>query len=308
MKWITRLLLLGLLLVAILCWKLHPFLAVQAPLGRGLLVVEGWIGKGPLEQAAERYAAGGYTQVATVGGLRPCAFYLKVGERALMELTDTLAGQGVVNVSGIQGAGFELIADGITVLRAHVAGEGMDFPFHLPKPTRKLELLASNNGPFTSDIDDIFVREWTLAGSSLMAHVQEPLILARTGTPRDIPRTYAHEAYARLASFGVPLSAMVCVPALNEATGRTCAAARALAASPLLLAHDSLDLVSLGVHGRRSRASLRTAVGNGVAVGIVSLPDEECSPKWWRSASGRQKMMKECLGLLANCGAVHKKE
>jgi hypothetical protein len=66
----------GWLLVAIFVaavpWLLlrtvYPFLAPSQPLGRGLLVVEGWIGDRGLDTALAAWRAGGYERVATTGG------------------------------------------------------------------------------------------------------------------------------------------------------------------------------------------------------------------------------------------------
>ena len=47
---------------------LYGFLAPQEPLGRGLLVVEGWIGRDALAAAAEAWREGEYEALLTTGG------------------------------------------------------------------------------------------------------------------------------------------------------------------------------------------------------------------------------------------------
>jgi hypothetical protein len=45
-----------------------PFLAVDEPVGRGLLVVEGWIPRRALREAAEAFRRGGYAALVVTGG------------------------------------------------------------------------------------------------------------------------------------------------------------------------------------------------------------------------------------------------
>lgn len=56
---------------------LYPFLAPNAPLGEGLLVVEGWAGAPAFDEAARRIASGAYRHAFTTGGPieadSPCA-------------------------------------------------------------------------------------------------------------------------------------------------------------------------------------------------------------------------------------------
>jgi hypothetical protein len=47
---------------------LYDFLAPNEPLGRGLLVVEGWVDDTALEESARLWRAGGYTRLVTTGG------------------------------------------------------------------------------------------------------------------------------------------------------------------------------------------------------------------------------------------------
>ncbi len=65
----TLVLLAGAALAALVLARTLPgFLAVDAPEGRGLLVVEGWISRAALREAAERFRAGGYDLVVVTGG------------------------------------------------------------------------------------------------------------------------------------------------------------------------------------------------------------------------------------------------
>lgn len=47
---------------------LHPFLAATAPIGGGVLVVEGWAGAPGFDEAMRRFASGAYERVVATGG------------------------------------------------------------------------------------------------------------------------------------------------------------------------------------------------------------------------------------------------
>jgi hypothetical protein len=48
--------------------RLYPFLAPQAPVGHGVLVVEGWLSEDAFDAAAAVWRSGGYTLLVTTGG------------------------------------------------------------------------------------------------------------------------------------------------------------------------------------------------------------------------------------------------
>ena len=58
-------------LAAISALRLHDFLALNAPIGARVLVVEGWIGPEELEQAAAVFRSGHYELLITTGGPTP---------------------------------------------------------------------------------------------------------------------------------------------------------------------------------------------------------------------------------------------
>lgn len=49
--------------------NIYTFLAPNDPVGTHILVVEGWLAPGELDQAVQTFKAGGYTRVVTTGGL-----------------------------------------------------------------------------------------------------------------------------------------------------------------------------------------------------------------------------------------------
>ncbi len=58
----------GALVLILVFWRLHAFLSPSAPVGSGLLVVEGWVGKSELRAALELFRDGDYELLVTSGG------------------------------------------------------------------------------------------------------------------------------------------------------------------------------------------------------------------------------------------------
>jgi hypothetical protein len=57
---------------------------------------------------------------------------------------------------------------------------------------------------------------------------------------------------------------------------------------------QSLDIVTLGPHARRSRLIYEKALGNGVKVGVIALDDPAYdSRRWWRSSEGVREVLFE---------------
>lgn len=64
----TLLAILAIVTVLLVGRALYPLLAPTAPVGGGLLVVEGWIGRSALSSALEIYRDGAYDKLVTAGG------------------------------------------------------------------------------------------------------------------------------------------------------------------------------------------------------------------------------------------------
>lgn len=58
----------------------------------------------------------------------------------------------------------------------------------------------------------------------------------------------------------------------------------------------SLNLITLGCHGRRSHYLFEKALGDEIKVGIISLPNQGFNAdKWWRSSYGFRQVMQETI-------------
>lgn len=59
----------------------------------------------------------------------------------------------------------------------------------------------------------------------------------------------------------------------------------------------AVNLVTLGVHGARSRILFQSALGDSIKVGIISIPNMFYGPdNWWHSSKGFREVMNEAFG------------
>jgi len=59
----------------------------------------------------------------------------------------------------------------------------------------------------------------------------------------------------------------------------------------------AVNLMTMGVHGARSRLLFQSAMGDSIKVGIISLPNMFYGPNdWWHSSKGFREVMNEAFG------------
>ena len=113
--------------------------------------------------------------------------------------------------------------------------------------------------------------------------------------------TQAELAAAILRELGVKQGQVVSVPAPLVRTDRTYASAQALKSwiSESNMAIDSLDVVSLGPHARRTQWLFQMAVGDEIQVGVIAAtPDEYGADDWWTWSSGVRAVIGETVAYL----------
>ena len=60
------------------------------------------------------------------------------------------------------------------------------------------------------------------------------------------------------------------------------------------LSPRTINVVTLGVHARRSRLLFEKAMGDDITVGIISITNEEYDPnRWWRYSEGVKEILSE---------------
>jgi len=59
----------------------------------------------------------------------------------------------------------------------------------------------------------------------------------------------------------------------------------------------AVNLMTMSVHGARSKVLFQAALGDSIKVGIISFPNMFYGPDdWWHSSKGFREVMNEALG------------
>ena len=130
-------------------------------------------------------------------------------------------------------------------------------------------------------------------------------LIITTGGPIDFQlpcgnyKTYAELAAAVLQDLHVAPEKIVFVPAPVKNIDRTYVSAVALKQwiDQNRPNAKSLDIITLGLHARRSLILYEMALGSKVSVGVISVPEQEYDPDtWWRSSLGVKNIIDEVIG------------
>ena len=296
-RFLFVLIILALLLAGTLS-PLHHYLAVTAPVDARVAVVEGWMPSERMDAVREEIERRHYSHIFTTGTLRPFSYYMRNGEHLVMQASDPVQGEVKINVSGIAHAGFILLAGTDTVLVQAVTGAPTTWHAYLPRPVHSLELLSTNSGMPPDDVDNIYVKRFQVGGVNMHGLVTELVRVHGDGSRSNGSPTHAHAAAAQLVARGIPASSITIAPALDVGASKTLANAAGFAAVAKRQGLDRFDVISLGVHARRSRKMYRKAMEGDAMVGVIAIPDPEvASDSWWEHRLGRYRMLKELAGV-----------
>lgn len=113
--------------------------------------------------------------------------------------------------------------------------------------------------------------------------------------------TSASVAAERLVAAGVDSRLVQMVP--SHVTDRERTYSSALALRDWLqrnnVAVDRMNVVSESLHARRTRLLFQRAFGEGVTIGIITVPDQDYDlNRWWRYSEGVQEVFRESLAYL----------
>ena len=123
----------------------------------------------------------------------------------------------------------------------------------------------------------------------------------RKGSMFSSYETSAEFTRARLIHLGISQEKIQAVPAKSEVRDRTWHTAMTVRQWFLDRGGlpESVNIVSIGLHARRSRMLYQKALGTLVEVGVFALPNASFSTKyWWRTSAGVSTMIKEFIGYI----------
>lgn len=274
----------------------HPHLAITEPVDADVLVVEGWMEEPHLSAVAHLVDSIGYKRVYTTGTIRPFTYYLKAGESIIVRFTEPRTSRIQLNVSGVPGAAFRVVANGDTVMERWVEPRPARFNSDAEVTMDSLVITSFNNDPTDPLHDNIFIKYLRLGDENIHQLQDTTLIVQRDGTRVPGWPTFADHCAARLAALGVQ-PAPIPVPAYGRPDSRSWANANHFAVRAKSDGITSFDVVTVGVHARRTRELFRRACGPEVKVGVIALEDPDCPRHgWWRKRNGWIQMLKELGG------------
>lgn len=284
------------LLCAIVLYFAHPWLAITERSGGKVMVVEGWMDDAHIEEAARLFKQGAYEKVYTTGTIRPFAYYLVPGSE--LDVTgDTTAYTSLeIGLAGLPACSVLVLSGPDTLLHVRVTGRVTTHGVDRKLAFGDLRIVAEPPYPQPGP-PSVFIHSLRFNGRDVHELAVNIRIVAPDGSVRPGEPTYAQHAARVLEESGVAGSVITPVLAGGDPISRSWANAATLA----FALHDqsiaALDVVTLGVHARRSRALYREALGESVHVGVISIPDPDCPANgWWKSKKGWYFMLKEIAG------------
>ncbi len=111
--------------------------------------------------------------------------------------------------------------------------------------------------------------------------------------------SYAAIAGATLRELGFPGDRLIEAPAAGTLRNRTFEGARSVRAklSDLGIRIQGLNVVSGGLHARRTRLAYRRVFGRNTNVGVIAVAPRDYDPDyWWKSSEGVKSVLGEALG------------
>ena len=274
----------------------HPWLAITERSGGKVMVVEGWMDDEAIVAAALLFREGGYEHIYTTGTTRPFAYYLVPGARIDLTGLPSSATSMEIGIAGLPNCRVIVIAGTDTLLNVPVSQRIATHGVDRIRPLGDLRIVAEPQYPQPGP-PSVFIHSLRIDGTNahelaLGIRYMGPDSAVRSGEP-----TYAHHCAHVLEGSGIPPGAITPVPAGGDPVSRSWANASTLAFHLGGKNISALDVVTLGVHARRSRALYREALGPNVQVGVISIPDPECGANsWWKSKKGWYTLLKEIAG------------
>jgi hypothetical protein len=114
-------------------------------------------------------------------------------------------------------------------------------------------------------------------------------------------KNYANLTYHRLIKLGVNESNIVAIETENVKKDRTYQSALAFKkwATNSESEINSINILTIGTHARRSRFLFQKALGDRIKVGVIGVPEQTFDPKaWWKYSYGVRTVIDETIAYL----------
>lgn len=292
-----------LVVIGVVLIGIHPYLQMHQPIEKGVLLVEGWLPDTHLIKVAELYASGDYSEVITTGTNKPFSHYLNNQQRLELNFTKAEKLKFSLMASGVDGAHMAFIHKGDTIFDTALNKQSSSYEFESQEPVKELTIKTYSTVSTDWSFQISFINGLKVNGQDAGLLLEQVLHYDRLGQEKVLHLNYAQYAKAVLIESGIPPSAITAIdPGTCDRSsfGRTECNARSFGAFIRSGSYPITegDLVSLGVHTRRSYANYSEQLQEGFDLGTISLEDPECPSNWISSSTGSFKVFKEVGGIL----------
>ena len=162
--------------------------------------------------------------------------------------------------------------------------------------TDRLRIASTLSVAADPSIDLIFIKYLRIGEENAHQLQDTTLFIHPDSTMEAAWPTFADKCKADLLRLGVKTE-IIAVPSWGKPDSRSWANASFFGVRARADGLTSCDVITVGVHARRSRELFLRACGPGVRVGVISLDDPECPAHgWWRKRNGWVQMLKEIGG------------
>jgi hypothetical protein len=307
-----------LVIIPLYIFGIHDFLSVNQRLDADALIVEGFLPDYALESAVGEFHSGKYSVVITTGIPLPAEYRMPFDGRLVYVLPDSLCSlQGNDPVLSLRlfGTSLENVFAHFNVyVNGQLIGEGMSeaqssiFTFNtgqFPECIRCLEIEFDNDAARAGEDRDLYVEE-VLIGS-LRLPARSPFSRYHRGLTPGGPAfdtmlmSLAEVAADQLIRAGMPAEKVIPVSTSGLMVNRTRASALSVweKMDSGQLSFNSANVVSLGVHARRSCLLYKRRFTSDAEFGVISVRNDSYEPgNWWRSPEGRRTVVMESVKYL----------
>lgn len=275
-----------------------PFLAVNAPSGARVAVVEGWIDAAYMPDVKQLLDEGAYDTILIVGTPRNFSYTLRLRDTVIVDFQRPVSGQLVVNACGSRGAGFSILGPSGQLLNDSVNAACHDRSITITAPISRLCFTPTYAGMPHPDQELLFLLYARIDGVNLHALQRSVMIHRADGSVIPGTPSFTDITAAELIQLGVPENRINRLPTVMLGKSRTWANAQRFAQEARTQNIHQADVISFGIHARRSRAAFSAACGGSMTIGIRCVEDPELQRgRWWRTPIGWLKVLRELVGI-----------
>jgi Ca-dependent carbohydrate-binding module xylan-binding len=298
--------------------RIYDFLACGKPVHQDALIVEGWLPEEALDKACAEFHASGYRYIITTGFPYYKGFLMgSMGELRFtigqpkccsdtnLIITVTARGTKAYN----EYPHFRLYADTAFIGETFTDSKIHDYTFKgslnfLPGSV----IINYDNDTYAAFRDrNLIVQGISVNQKKYNVNASSVAYFKRSKEPgfhcTELNISTADEKAAMLIKKGIPDSLIFAVGSFRKIKSKTYTSG--LDVNTWLIQNpeyhvQSINILTLGCHARRSYLSYRKAIQNkSIRIGVISLYDPNISKKnWWKTRKGIKEIIYETIGYL----------